>query len=187
MADGRAVCFIGPMGAGKTSIGRRVAKRLGVPFADTDAAIVRAHGPIAEIFRTRGESAFREIEREAVREAVEAGGVVSLGGGAVLAPETQRLLAEHLVVLLTVSERTVASRIRGGRRPLLAGEDPMAEWRRIGEERRPVYERLADRTFDTSHGPLRRVVDDAAAWAAERLGIELSPAGEHGEGEENAR
>ncbi|WP_051172146.1 shikimate kinase [Microbacterium indicum] len=171
MSDARAVVLIGPMGAGKSSIGRRLAKRLGVRFLDTDAMIVREHGPIAELFAAWGEPAFRAIEREAVREAIASAGVVALGGGAVLSPETQDLLGGHLVVHLTVSERTVAARIRGQKRPLLNQGDAVAEWKRIAAERAPLYDRLADVTFDTSRGPLREVVDRASEWAGERLGI----------------
>lgn len=166
-----AVVFIGPMGAGKSSIGRRVAKRLGVRFSDTDAMIVAEHGPIADIFTSRGEEAFRAIERAAVSTALARGGVVALGGGAVVAPETQHELAAKYVVLLTVSERTIRSRIRGTKRPLLSGGDPFVEWKRIAAERRPIYEALADVTYDTSRGPLRLVVESATEWAAERLGI----------------
>ncbi|WP_221584416.1 shikimate kinase [Microbacterium sp. G2-8] len=170
MTDERAVVFIGPMGAGKSSIGRRVAKRLGTTFSDTDAMIVKDHGRIADIFTDRGEEEFRRIERDTVRSALAAGGVVALGGGAVLSPDTQAALARHLVVYLTVSERTVASRIRGARRPLLNQGDAIEEWKRIASERRHLYDRLADIAFDTSRGPLRDVVDAAAQWAEERLG-----------------
>jgi len=77
--------LVGPMGAGKTSIGRRVSKALGIDFIDTDAAVRREHGPIEQIFQTHGEAAFRAWERAAVREALGRGDVVvSLGGGAVL-------------------------------------------------------------------------------------------------------
>src|SRR5690606_4827937 len=81
MSDPRAVVFIGPMGSGKSSIGRRVSKRLGVSFTDTDSLIVAEHGPIADLFSARGEEVFRGIEREAVAEALTRGGVVALGGG----------------------------------------------------------------------------------------------------------
>ncbi|MGO1234521.1 shikimate kinase [Microbacterium gubbeenense] len=168
-----AIVFIGPMGAGKSSIGRRVAKRLGTTFTDTDSMIVREHGPIADLFEAQGEAEFRRIERETVATALGAGGVIALGGGAVLAPETRDALDRHLVVALTVSRRTIASRIHGSKRPLLNGGDPMKEWARIAEERRPIYESLADVTYDTSRGPLKNVVEEAAEWAAERLGIVL--------------
>lgn len=160
-----SLVLIGPMGAGKTSVGRRVAKRLRVDFVDTDAAIAREHGAIPQIFAQRGETAFRELERHAVHTALASGGVVSLGGGAVLHPDTQAELTAHRVVLLTVDPAVVAGRIRDGARPLLAGEDPMTRWIEIAAQRLPVYERLADATFDTSHGPLQAIVDAIAAWA----------------------
>ncbi|MFT4137147.1 shikimate kinase [Microbacterium sp.] len=162
-----ALVLIGPMGAGKTSIGRRVAKALGVPFADTDAAVVAAHGPIDELFTAQGEAAFRALEREAVRTALASGGVVALGGGAVLDPRTQADLAAHRVVLLTVSRRVVAGRVQGTRRPLLRSdeESPLDRWQRVYEERRPLYDSLADVVFDTSSGPLQDVVDRIAEWA----------------------
>ncbi|MFE7844852.1 shikimate kinase [Microbacterium sp. NPDC057407] len=161
-----ALVLIGPMGAGKSSVGKRVARALDVPFVDTDAAIAREHGPIERIFEEHGESHFRRIEREAVVEGLRAGGVVSLGGGAVLDPGTQADLEDHRVVLLTVAPKVVATRVRGSSRPLLQGEDPTARWRAIYEARRPVYERLADVTFDTSSGPMQDVVDRIVAWAS---------------------
>ncbi|GAA5027408.1 shikimate kinase [Microbacterium fluvii] len=165
-ADARAIVLVGPMGAGKTSVGRRVARALGVPFSDTDKIVVRDHGPIPELFVTHGEARFRELERAAVAEALSTGGVVALGGGAVLDAQTRAALAEHRVVLLTVAPHIVSSRILGSGRPLLAGDDdPIARWRRIYQERRPVYERVADVTFDTSSGPLSNVVADIVAWA----------------------
>ena len=163
---GPAIVLIGPMGAGKTSIGKRVAKQLGLRFLDSDAAVVRAHGPIDRIFADHGEAHFRELERTAVSEALREGGVVALGGGAVLHPETQRDLAEHRVVLLTVAPHNVAARIRGGKRPLLADGDAVARWQEIYAARRPIYERLADVVFDTSTGPLQDVADALAAWVS---------------------
>jgi shikimate kinase len=160
-----AIVLIGPMGAGKTSIGKRVARSLGVSFYDSDAAVVRDHGPIEELFRLHGEEHFRGLERSAVRACLERGGVVSLGGGAVLHPDTQRDLADHRVVLLAVGPQTIESRIRGTKRPLLQGDDALERWTALYEQRRPIYERLADVTFDTSTGPLQAIVDQIAAWA----------------------
>lgn len=167
-----AIVLVGPMGAGKTSIGRRVARALGRTFTDTDKLIVRDHGPIPELFREHGEPQFRLIERDAVAEALGRGGVVALGGGAVLNPDTRARLAAHRVVLLTVAPHIVASRVRGTQRPLLAGEDPIAEWKRIYAERLPVYQAVADLTIDTSAGHLSEVVTRIAEWARDETIIE---------------
>ncbi|QTX06360.1 shikimate kinase [Agromyces archimandritae] len=155
------------MGAGKSHIGRRLARRLAVPFTDTDAAIVERHGPISGVFAERGEPGFREIEREIVAEAIDAGGVVSLGGGAPLHPLTRRRLHGARVVLLTVDERTVQPRLRGGTRPLLE-EGGMAAWRRILAERLPAYRELATIEVDTSGRTPGRIVEEIAG----RLGLE---------------
>ncbi|WP_235037976.1 shikimate kinase [Microbacterium sp. 18062] len=153
------------MGAGKTSIGKRVARALGVGFTDTDALVVREHGPIPDLFRAHGEEHFRTIERAAVQRALAAGGVVSLGGGSVLDPRTRADLRAHRVAFLTVTPQVIAHRIAGGARPLLRGGDPVKEWARIFAERRPLYEEVADAVFDTSRGPLSDVVDSIATWA----------------------
>lgn len=159
-----ALVLVGPMGAGKTSIGRRVARALGLVFRDTDAMIVDEHGPIPEMFATHGEDYFRAAERQAVRTALAAGGVVSLGGGAIVDPGTRADLAAHRVVFLTVQPRVVAGRLGGRSRPLLEGDDPLQQWRRILRERAPWYEEVADLTIDTSTGPLSRVADAVTDW-----------------------
>lgn len=161
-----AVVLIGPMGAGKTSIGRRAARALGREFVDTDKILAREHGPIPDLFETLGEPGFRELERAAVAEALTSGGVVALGGGAVLDPATREDLRAHRVVLLTVSPHVVAGRIHGTDRPLLSDPDPVARWRRIYAARRDLYRDCADVTFDTSTGPLSAVVDAVVDWVA---------------------
>jgi shikimate kinase len=159
------VVLIGPPGAGKTSVGRRVARALDAPFTDTDRAVVDAHGSIADIFRDHGEPRFRELERAAVARALAQDGVVSLGGGAVLDPDTRADLASHVVVLLTVSEDAVRSRIRGDDRPLVDG---LASWRRIVADREELYRSLADLTIDTSDRPLARIAREIERFARER-------------------
>jgi len=166
--SGRAVALIGPMGAGKTSIGRKTAKALQVSFTDTDISVAREHGPIPEIFASQGEPRFRELERVAVREALSSEGIVALGGGAVLHPETRAQLAAHPVVLLTVDPRTVAGRLQGTSRPLLQGEDALENWRRVMAEREQIYAELADVTIDTSTGHIRDIVDRVATWVREQ-------------------
>ena len=161
----RTIALIGPMGAGKTSVGRRLAKRLGRRFVDTDAAIATEHGPIPHLFATVGEGAFREIERGVVQRELREGGVVALGGGAVLDPATREALGACTVVLLTVSEDAVVARIAEGRRPLLT--EGIASWRRIAAERAPVYAELADVTVDTSRRPMTTIAAELAAQLQE--------------------
>lgn len=167
-ADPLTLVLVGPMAAGKTSVGRRVARRLGVAFIDTDKRIVAAHGPIAGIFEVHGEAHFRALERAAVAEALAEGGVISLGGGAVTEVATRELLAEHPVVFLTVSPDAVADRLRGSNRPLLAGEDPLERWKKIFEERRGWYAEVSSATFDTSRRPMQKIADEIVAWRREQ-------------------
>jgi shikimate kinase len=155
------VALIGPMGAGKSSIGRRLAKGLDLPFTDTDTEIARRHGPIPELFAAGGEAGFRALERAVVAEALAGDGVVALGGGAVLDPATQRDLERCTVVLLTVSEEAVAARLTSGtRRPLLT--DGIESWRRIRDARAPLYAALADVTVDTSTRPITTLAEELA-------------------------
>jgi shikimate kinase len=103
-----------------------------------------------------------------VAAALAEGGVISLGGGAVTDAGTRALLADHPVVLLTVSREAVAERLAGGGRPLLEGDDPVERWTRIYDERRSWYQDVADVTFDTSRRPMQRIAADIAAWRRER-------------------
>ncbi|MFC6355439.1 shikimate kinase [Luethyella okanaganae] len=163
--------IIGPMAAGKTKIGRRVARVLELPFIDTDKRIAVQNGPISEIFDREGEDYFRVLEREAVVEALAEEAVVSLGGGAVLHVGTQADLAEASVVLLTVSAEAVQRRLSGSGRPLLDAEsrsEATERWQRILDERMPVYESLADVRFDTSSRPIAAIADDIVAWVRGR-------------------
>jgi shikimate kinase len=152
----RPIALIGPMAVGKSAIGRQLALQLGAAFVDTDVAIVAAHGTIAEIFASRGEHAFRQLEARAVAKAIDdaqlTNTVISLGGGAVLDSGTQQLLEQCTVVYLECDAETVAERIaRNSGRPLLAG-DAMERWQALFATRRPVYERLADLVFDVRSG-----------------------------------
>lgn len=163
------VVLVGPMAAGKTSVGRKVARLLEVPFIDTDKRVVAEHGPIPQIFAEHGEGRFRELEREAVAVAVAEGGVVSVGGGAVTDAGTRALLAQHPVVFLTVAEGAVARRITGAGRPMLEGDgDPIDRWRTLFAERRGWYEEVADLTVDTSRRPMRALAEEIAAWRKEQ-------------------
>lgn len=159
------IVLIGPPAAGKSRVGRRLARRLGVTFCDTDSAIVREHGPIAQIFAEQGEQAFRTMERDAVVHALSAGGVVAFGGGAVLDPRTQKDLERTRVVLLTVSLEAVAARINDGKRPLVRG---IESWHELVAKRMPLYESLADYRADTSRRPMTAIVEEIADWFQEQ-------------------
>jgi len=158
------VVLIGAPGAGKTRLGKRIARLLDVPFVDTDKRIVAEHGSIADLFANHGEPHFRAIERATVAAALTESAVVALGGGAVLDADTQNDLERHRVVQLTVSRDAVAARISGDKRPLVTGVDA---WSALVESRRPIYDRLANRTFDTSSLPLDHIAADIVGWIQE--------------------
>ena len=153
------IVLIGPMGAGKSRVGHRLAASAGAPFIDTDQRIAERYGPIEEIFEREGEEYFRIIEREVVAEALHEEAVISLGGGAVLHPDTRADLADLQVVWLRVSAEAVAPRLAGGNRPLIA-QGGIGAWTAILEERAPIYAELADLDIDTSRRSVARIVDD---------------------------
>jgi shikimate kinase len=143
--------LIGPPGSGKTTIGTALAQRLGVTFRDTDADVEATAGkPVSEIFIDDGEPRFRELEGVAVQRALTGHeGVLALGGGAILAPATQRLLAGHTVVYLRVGLSDAVKRVGlAAARPLLV-LNPRSRLRELMAERAPIYERLATITVAT--------------------------------------
>lgn len=158
---GPLVVLIGPPGAGKTTIGRRLARELGVELYDTDAGIEEAAGrTIPEIFATEGETEFRRLEEEVVGAALNTrDGVVSLGGGAVLSERTRALLRDRTVVYLEIS---IAEGLRrtgaGTNRPLLGGADPGARYRELMRTRRPLYREVTSVRVRTDGRSPGRVV-----------------------------
>jgi shikimate kinase len=162
--NGVTIVLIGPPAAGKTRVGKRLARRLGLPFVDTDAVVVSQHGPIPAIFAELGEPQFRMLERAAVAEALDEPGVVSLGGGAVLDPDTRTDLADATVVLLTVSPEAIASRIANAKRPLVSD---LESWKRLVAKRADLYASLADFTADTSTRSIEAIVEEIASWIEE--------------------
>jgi shikimate kinase len=142
---------VGPMGAGKTTVGKAVARHLGVPFVDTDALIEeRAGKSVPEIFIDDGEAAFRIVEAEVTREALASSeGVLALGGGTILNADTRALLAGHTVVFLSVELTDAIKRVGlGAGRPLLS-INPRATMKFLLEERRPLYASVASHTVAT--------------------------------------
>jgi len=150
------------MGVGKSTVGALLAERLGVSYRDTDADVEAAEGrPISDIFVDEGEPYFREAEARAVAEALAShDGVLALGGGAVLRPETRALLAGRPVVFLSMDVDAAAERLHLDRsRPLLLG-NPRRKWRELMEERRPLYTEVARVVVDTDGRSPEQVAAD---------------------------
>ena len=159
------VVLVGAPGAGKTTVGRLLADRLGVGFRDTDADVEATAGKeIADVFYAEGEEHFRDLERAAVAAALaEHDGVLALGGGAVLAAETRELLRGHAVVLLEVGLSAAADRVGLNRtRPVLA-LNPRAQLRALLEQRAPLYREVAVRTVATDGRTPQDVADEVLA------------------------
>lgn len=170
---GPRVVLVGPMGSGKTTVGRLLARRWAVAVRDTDEDIETLEGrSIGEIFVDDGEERFREIERAAVAKALsDHDGVLSLGGGAVLAEDTRELLAGHPVVFLRVGLADAVSRVGlGESRPLLnqAVGGVRSRIKQLLDERTPIYESVAAFSVDTSGRSPDDVVAEIAAWAEDR-------------------
>ncbi len=165
------VVLIGPMGSGKTSIGKKAARALGVPFFDTDAAVVREHGPIERLFAEHGEEHFRSLEKAAVARALaEHDGVLALGGGAVLDAGTRAALEGHRVVFLSVGLADAVKRVGlGVGRPLLLG-NVRARIKALLDERLPIYRAVATVTVETDGKPAEEVADEVAAAVEELEG-----------------
>lgn len=171
-AAGPIVVLIGPPGSGKTAVGEALSQRLGVPAHDTDAAVEQSAGrSITDLFADEGEAGFRARERCAVAAALDTcPGVVSLGGGAILDPDTQRQLAGQRVVFLDVGIADAAKRIGLDRsRPLLA-LNPRGTWRTLMEARRPIYQRLAGLRVDTTGRAPAQIAAEIAAWLSRAEG-----------------
>ncbi|MCL2091429.1 MAG: shikimate kinase [Micrococcales bacterium] len=169
-AWGPTVVLCGPMGSGKSSVGRALARRWQLTFRDTDEDVEAATGrTVAEVFAD-GEDRFRQVERQAVARALEThDGILALGGGAVLHPATRRALDRYaagggIVVSLEVSEPVALQRVTRGTttRPLLA-DDP-DRWKQVADARRPVYEQVA-----TLHVATDGITPDEVAADIERL------------------
>lgn len=158
------IILIGPPGAGKTSIGRSLARSLRIAFADTDTLIEADQGKaISQIFIDDGEPAFRRIEeRICLGALLKEDGVLSLGGGAVLTKSVQDAIRSSgaEVIFLDVSLKVAAPRIGFNRdRPLLLN-NPRQQWQILMDARRPVYEGLSTLVFDVEERTVHQVVKE---------------------------
>lgn len=157
------------MGTGKSTIGRLLAARLHIPFADLDEAIVaRAGKSIPRIFSEDGECIFRSLEGEVLAElcADEEAKVLATGGGAILsAPNRKRVQQAGPVIWLHAAVETLASRVEGDdNRPLLHGVDPLLKARELNRKRAPYYEQCANFKVDTGALDAEQAVDAIAAF-----------------------
>ncbi len=163
MLGNQNIFLIGPMGSGKTAVGRQLARMLRAPFVDSDAEIeARTGAEIALIFDKEGEAGFREREREAIEDLTRREPLVlSTGGGAVLLPANRAALkARGAVVYLETSVAQQAARVRPGRqRPLLEGTDPAVKLAQLMAVRAPLYAEAADLTVPTDERKVRAVAE----------------------------
>lgn len=172
--DGRSIVMVGLMGAGKSTIGRRLAQRLDLPFIDADNAIEEAAAmSIPEIFATYGESHFRDGERRVMTRLLQdIPRVLATGGGAFINEQTRGLVAQHgLSVWLKADLDVLMKRVRRrANRPLLNADDPEGVMRRLMAERYPVYAE-ADVTVETSNAPHQAVVEETLCALERHLGL----------------
>jgi shikimate kinase len=170
----RCIVLVGMMGAGKTSIGRRLAAALHLPFLDADAEIEKAANlSIAEIFEHYGEGQFREGERRVVARLLAGGpAVLATGGGAFVSEETRERCREDGVTIWLKAEPSVlAERVRKkGTRPLLDGPDPEAVIRQLLSDREPFYSQ-ADIVIASREGPHQAVVSEILAALEKHLAV----------------
>ncbi|ABI58101.1 shikimate kinase AroK [Alkalilimnicola ehrlichii MLHE-1] len=173
------IYLIGPMGAGKSTVGRRLADALGLPFEDSDRYIVERTGvDIPTIFDIEGEAGFRKREHDAIRTLTEREELVlATGGGVVTTPANRDLLGARgiVVYLYTPVETQLARTGKDRNRPLLQTEDPRARLEALMVERDPLYRAIADIIIDTRGGTVKSVARRVLKALEEPAGQETQP------------
>ncbi|THB74871.1 MAG: shikimate kinase AroK [Gammaproteobacteria bacterium] len=159
------ICLIGPMGSGKSTIGNRLAQRLGIRFEDSDKEIERRTGvDIPYIFEAEGEGGFRKREICAIKDLVESPEkmVLATGGGAVIKKENRQNLTKNCTViyLLTSVEQQMERTRKDKNRPLLQTADPMQKLLDLFEQRSPLYEEIADIIVSTDNVGIEAILDE---------------------------
>lgn len=177
----RSIVLVGMMGVGKSSVGRRLGVRLGIPFVDADTEIERAAGmSIADIFARHGEADFRSGEARVIARLLDGGPqILATGGGAVMNPDTRAAIkTKGVSIWLSADLDVLLRRIskRKNERPLLQTADPEATLRRLMEEREPVYAQ-SDLTFRSREVPHDAIVAEIMRALASFLNMPAPPPG----------
>jgi shikimate kinase len=177
----RSIVLVGMMGAGKSSIGRRLASRLNIPFVDADTEIERAAGmSIADIFARHGEADFRSGEARVIARLLDGGPqVLATGGGAVMNADTRAAIkAKGVSIWLTAEVDVLMRRIQKRRheRPMLQAADPAARLRELLAERKPVYA-LSDLTVQSREVPHEAIVTEIVSALGDFLDAPSVPQG----------
>ncbi len=164
----RHIALVGFMASGKSTIGKRLARRLKRAFFDTDDLIMREHGAVSDIFYNEGEAAFRRYERAALEHVLEEAepGVVALGGGALTVDENQKLLKKRAYrVFVKISPEQALERLRRSKwvRPLLGPSPSVVKIKDIYARRMPQYAH-ADHVVEADHMSTSQAVDDIIEW-----------------------
>ena len=172
--------LVGPMGAGKSTIGRQLARTLHMPFHDSDREIEQRTGvDIPLIFELEGEAGFRRREREVIDELTALPGIVlATGGGAILDADNRRLLAARgrVVYLHTSVDQQLRRTSRDRGRPLLQTDNPQSRLQQLMAQREPLYREIADMTLETDGRTVREVVKEILARLKRRPGSGNPPA-----------
>lgn len=159
----KPLVLIGPMGAGKSTLGRKLAKLLETKFLDTDRMISTSHGPIPKIFEEQGEDRFRTLETVALEKALRSPAVIATGGGVVVTKKNRELLQDMPTIFLDTNAEWVLSRINLDKRPLLKSDPSM--WEKLYKERLGYYQQLATATVVTANRPIRVVLEELESKA----------------------
>jgi shikimate kinase len=163
----QAIVLMGPPGAGKSTVGKYLARETGYKLLDTDRLIEEAEGrSVSEIFLADGENGFRKIEKEIVLKVLtEEDCIIALGGGSVLDADIQSALKKmDEVIFLDVSISNAAPRVGFNKeRPLLMG-NPRQQWLQLMEKRRGIYEELAKRTISTDNRKAQEVAHEIVSY-----------------------
>jgi shikimate kinase len=150
------IVLVGPMGAGKTTLGKRLAKILDLPFVDTDKMVTADHGSIKDLFAAKGEAYFRDLESAALVKALDGRNVVATGGGIVLSKANRTLLTQNATIFLDTNMEFVLRSLNVAKRPLL--KDNPESWEQIYQDRLEFYKEVSIATVNTANNSVGAIM-----------------------------